>query len=200
VCGAGGLRVLPDGGRPGGRARVWREAAAITEDEGGRDSSRHAAARGALTTAMTREQFEALANQAFLAIPRRFRSRMRNVAVVVEDEPDRELLREMEIEPPDTLFGLYQGVPLTERGWDYGNRMPDRIVIYQRPIEQACEGDEEQVLEEVCATIIHEAGHYFGLSEDEIEAIEERWWNGDELDGDDAAALPEPPHRRGKPR
>ena len=69
----------------------------------------------------------------------------------------------MEIHPPDTLFGLYQGVPLTERSWDYGNRMPDRIVIYQRPIEQACQGDADAVFEEVCATIIHEAGHYFGL-------------------------------------
>ena len=96
----------------------------------------------------------------------------------------------MEIHPPDTLFGLYQGVPLTERGWDYGNRMPDRIVIYQRPIEQACEGDADAVFEEVCATIIHEAGHYFGLSEEEIEAIEERWWNGDEFEGDDAPAVP----------
>jgi predicted Zn-dependent protease with MMP-like domain len=143
---------------------------------------------------MTREAFEALANDAFLAIPRRFRSRMRNVAIVVEDAPDRDLLREMGIEPPDTLFGLYQGVPLTERGWDYGNRMPDRIVIYQRPIEQACEGDADAVFEEVCATIIHEAGHYFGLSEEEIQAIEERWWNGDEFEGDDGPAVPESPH------
>jgi predicted Zn-dependent protease with MMP-like domain len=149
---------------------------------------------------MTREAFEALANEAFLAIPRRFRSRMRNVAIVVEDAPDRDLLREMEIHPPHTLFGLYQGVPLTDRSWDYGNRMPDRIVIYQRPIEQACDGDPDAVFEEVCATIIHEAGHYFGLSEEEIEAIEERWWNGDEFDGDDAAAAPESPHLRRKPR
>ena len=52
----------------------------------------------------------------------------------------------------------------------------------------------------MCATIIHEAGHYFGLSEDEIEAIEERWWNGDDLEGDDAPVLPEQPPERGKPR
>jgi len=148
---------------------------------------------------MTRAAFEALAAKAFLAIPRRFRSRMQNVAIVVEDEPDRDLLREMDIEPPDTLFGLYHGIPLTERGWDYGNRMPDRIVIYQRPIEQACEGDEEAVFEEVCATIIHEAGHYFGLSEEEIEAIEERWWNGDELESTDGPSAAEAPDPRRKP-
>jgi predicted Zn-dependent protease with MMP-like domain len=147
---------------------------------------------------MRREAFEALANQAFRAIPRRFRSRMRNVAIVVEDEPDPELLREMDIEPPDTLFGLYQGVPLTQRGWDYGNRMPDRIVIFQRPIEEACEGDGDAVFEEVCATIIHEAGHYFGLSEEEIGAIEERWWNGDELEGDESPPPSDAPQQRGK--
>jgi predicted Zn-dependent protease with MMP-like domain len=148
---------------------------------------------------MIRDAFEALVAKAFHAIPRRFRSRMQNVAIVVEDEPDRDLLRDMDIEPPDMLFGLYQGVPLTERGWDYGNRMPDRIVIYQRPIEQACEGDEEAVFEEVCATIIHEAGHYFGLSEDEIEAIEERWWNGDELESTDGPSVSERPDPRRKP-
>jgi predicted Zn-dependent protease with MMP-like domain len=150
---------------------------------------------------MKRRRFEALANEAFLAIPKPFRARMRNLAVVVEDEPEAELLREMDIEPPDTLFGLYQGVPLTERRWDYGNRLPDRIVIYQRPIEDACGHDEDAIFEEVCATIIHEAGHYFGLSEEEIEAIEERWWNGDDLEGEDAPVLPpEPEPDRGKPR
>jgi predicted Zn-dependent protease with MMP-like domain len=148
---------------------------------------------------MTRDAFEALAAKAFRAIPRRFRSRMHNVAIVIEDEPDRDLLRDMDIEPPDTLFGLYQGVPLTERGWDYGNRMPDRIVIYQRPIEAACGGDHEAVFEEVCATNIHEAGHYFGLSEEEIEAIEERWWNGDELESADGPSAPEAPDPRAKP-
>ena len=150
---------------------------------------------------MKRRRFEALANEAFLAIPKRFRARMRNLAVVVEDEPEPELLREMGIEPPDTLFGLYQGVPLTERRWDDGNRLPDRIVIYQRSIEDACGDDEDAIFEEVCATIIHEAGHYFGLSEEEIEAIEERWWNGDDLEGEDAPVLPPEPERdREKPR
>ena len=58
---------------------------------------------------------------------------MTNVAVVVEDEPSADLLEEMEVEPGDTLFGLYQGTPLTERSWGYGNTLPDRISIYQRP-------------------------------------------------------------------
>jgi predicted Zn-dependent protease with MMP-like domain len=129
---------------------------------------------------MNHRQFEALVREAVRSIPKRFRDRLQNVAVVVEDEPEPALLDEMGIVPPDTLFGLYQGTPLTERTWDYGNRLPDKISIYKRPIEEACEGDEDAIFEEVCATIIHEAGHYFGLSEDEIEAIEERWWNGDD--------------------
>lgn len=129
---------------------------------------------------MTRREFEALVREAVRSIPKRFRDRLQNVAVVVEDEPDAALLRDMGLEPPDTLFGLYQGTPLTERTWDYGNRLPDKISIFKGPIEDACEGDEDAIFEEVCATIIHEAGHYFGLSEDEIDAIEERWWNGDD--------------------
>jgi predicted Zn-dependent protease with MMP-like domain len=129
---------------------------------------------------MTRRQFEGLVREAVRSIPRRFRDRLQNVAIVVEDEPGPALLDEMGIEPPDTLFGLYQGTPLTERTWDYGNRLPDRILVFKQPIEDACEGDEDAIFEEICATIIHEAGHYFGLSEEEIEAIEERWWNGDD--------------------
>ena len=82
---------------------------------------------------MTRERFERLVEDALKEIPKRFRKEMRNVAVVVEDEPPPELLDEMEIEPGDTLFGLYQGTPLPERGWAFGNNLPDRISIYQRP-------------------------------------------------------------------
>jgi predicted Zn-dependent protease with MMP-like domain len=131
---------------------------------------------------MTRAAFEAMAAEALQSIPKSFRRRLENVALIVDDEPSVELLAAMDIEAPDTLFGLYQGTPLTERSWSFGNALPDRITIFQRPIEEACDGDEDAVFEEVCATIIHEAGHYFGLSEDEIEAIEERWWNGDDLD------------------
>ena len=79
----------------------------------------------------------------------------------------------MEVEPDDTLFGLYQGVPLTERGWGYRNAMPDRITLFQGPIEDACD-DEDDVVVAVGETLIHELGHYFGMSEEEIEEIERR--------------------------
>lgn len=133
---------------------------------------------------MTRREFERLVVEAMALIPKRFRREMRNIAVVVEDEPDAALLEEMEIEPPDTLYGLYQGTPLTERTWAYGNTLPDRITIFQRPIEEDCE-DEDEMRAVIGETLIHEVGHYFGLSEEEIEEIEEKYWRGETLGADE---------------
>jgi predicted Zn-dependent protease with MMP-like domain len=124
---------------------------------------------------MTRERFTALVEDVLRDIPQRFRDAMKNVAVVVEDEPSSELLEELDMDPDDTLFGLYQGTPLTERAFSYGNTLPDRISIYQLPIEDACEDDDDVRLC-VAETVIHEFGHYFGLSEEEIQDIEEKYW------------------------
>jgi predicted Zn-dependent protease with MMP-like domain len=133
---------------------------------------------------MTRGQFERLVVEAITLIPRRFREQMKNLALVVEDEPDADLLEEMEIEPPDSLYGLYQGTPLPERSWGFGNELPDRITLFQRPIEEDCE-DEDEVRAVIGETLIHEVGHYFGLSEEEIEEIEARYWRGETLGSDD---------------
>ena len=127
---------------------------------------------------MHRKRFERLVEEAIATVPRRFRAAIENLAVIVEDRPWPELLDEMGIEPPDTLFGLYQGTPLTDRAWAQGNVEPDRISIYQGPIEDACETDEE-IVATIAETVIHEFGHYFGLSEEEIEDIEERYWRGE---------------------
>jgi predicted Zn-dependent protease with MMP-like domain len=139
---------------------------------------------------MTRERFRVLVEEAIGTIPRRFAREVRNLAVVIEDEPGPGVLEEMEIEPPDTLLGLYQGVPLTERTWGYGNALPDRITLFQRPIEEECEDDEDEIVVAIGETLIHELGHYFGLSEDEIMEIEERYWRGevDAADDDDTGA------------
>ena len=109
---------------------------------------------------------------------------MQNIAIVVEDEPSPAVLAEMGIEPPDTLLGLYQGVPLTERSWGYGNALPDRVLIFQGPHERAAE-DEDDLVVAIGETLIHEIGHYFGMSEEQIEEIEERYWRGE--DDDDRA-------------
>jgi predicted Zn-dependent protease with MMP-like domain len=130
---------------------------------------------------VTRDDFKGLVEAALADIPPRFRREMQNIAIVVEDEPSPEILQEMEIEPPDSLYGLYQGTPLTERGWGHGNVLPDRITLYQRPIEEDSE-DREDAIVCIAETLIHEIGHYFGLSEEEIEEIEEKYWRGEDLD------------------
>ena len=125
---------------------------------------------------MNRTEFEQLVADALASIPRRFRRALSNIVIVVEDEPSPQLLQEMEIEPPDTLFGLYQGTPLTERHWGYGNTLPDRILLFQGPLERDSE-DEEDLVVAIGETLIHEIGHYFGLSEEEIEDIEDNYWH-----------------------
>jgi predicted Zn-dependent protease with MMP-like domain len=130
---------------------------------------------------MTRERFTELVEEALREIPARFRREVRNVAVVVEHEPSPDVLADIEAEEDETLFGLYQGTPLPDRGWGYGNALPDRISIYQGPIEEACEDDDE-IRDCIAETVIHEFGHYFGMSEEEIEEIEEKFWRGESLD------------------
>jgi predicted Zn-dependent protease with MMP-like domain len=122
-----------------------------------------------------RDRFERHVADALASIPRRFRDALRNIAIVVEEEPDPALLDEMGIEPPDTLLGLYQGTPLTERHWGHGNALPDRVIIFQGPHERDA-GDEDDLIIAIGETLIHEIGHYFGMSEEEIEAIEENYW------------------------
>jgi predicted Zn-dependent protease with MMP-like domain len=124
-----------------------------------------------------REAFDRLVADALRSIPLRFRQAMANLVIVVEDEPSRALLRQMEIEPPDTLLGLYQGTPLTERSWGHGNALPDRILLFQGPHERTA-NDEDDLIVAIGETLIHEIGHYFGLSEEEIAAIEEQYWRG----------------------
>ena len=133
---------------------------------------------------MTRERFQRLVVEAVALIPKRFRHEMKNLALVVEDQPAPELLAEMEVEPGDTLYGLYQGTPLPERTWGYGNNLPDKITIFQLPIEEDCD-DEDEVRAVIGETLIHEVGHYFGMSEEEIEHIEERYWRGETLGPDE---------------
>ena len=121
---------------------------------------------------MTHAEFEALVERALRKLPRQFKDKITNVAVVVEDWADDETLQELGIEPPDTLYGLYRGTDLTRRDSFYGNVLPDTIHIYQGPIEEDC-ADPEEMAELVLDTVIHEIGHYFGLDDDTMEGIEQ---------------------------
>ena len=121
---------------------------------------------------MTRRQFEAVVERALRRLPRAFKNRMENIVVVVEDWADEETLEEMGIEPPDTLYGLYRGVDLTHRDSTYGNVLSDTVTIYQGPIEEDCESEEE-MMEVIRDTVVHEIGHYFGLDDETMHRIEE---------------------------
>ena len=107
-------------------------------------------------------------------IPEEFRKKVENLAFIVEDEPSEEVRRREDLGPHDTLFGLYTGIPLDERGSFYGTGivMPDTITIYQNPIEEEANGDPALRRTIVFDTVWHEVGHYLGLDEEEIRARE----------------------------
>ena len=121
---------------------------------------------------MNRRRFEALVEKALRKLPRRFKEKIANVAVVVEDRADDETLADVGLEPPDTLYGLYRGIDLTRRDSGYGNVLPDTITIYQGPIEEDC-ADEAEMADLIRETVIHEVGHYFGLDDETMERIED---------------------------
>ncbi len=113
------------------------------------------------------QRFESLVAEALDGLPREFAEAVENVMVTVEEEPREEDLRALGLDPEeDTLFGLYHGVSLPERGLDYIS-LPDRIVIYRRPILEACDSPGE-IVDEIRQTVLHELGHYFGLTEEDM--------------------------------
>jgi predicted Zn-dependent protease with MMP-like domain len=129
---------------------------------------------------VSREQFKKLVDEALASIPEHFRDAMQNMAIVIEDEPTVAQLVGAGLDPrQDTLLGLYEGIPLTERGWAHGNVLPDKITLFQGPIEAESDSEDDTVVA-IGETLIHEIGHYFGLSEEEIEAIEDEYWRGGE--------------------
>ncbi len=124
---------------------------------------------------MTRDAFETYVDVAIRTIPGDFRQAIQNLAIVVEDEPSPELLDDVGVKPPGTLLGLYQGVPLPQRGWGSGNLLPDRITLFQGPIERTSRQD--GIERAIWETLVHEIGHYFGMSEAEIEEVETQYWH-----------------------
>jgi predicted Zn-dependent protease with MMP-like domain len=120
---------------------------------------------------MDRPSFEKIVTKSLQRLPGKFRKKLRNIVIDIEDQPPQSLLDDMGISS-GTLFGLYQGVPLPEREWNYGNALPDRIVIYQKVIERAGSSDLE-IEEIVLDTVVHEIGHYFGFDDDALHSIED---------------------------
>jgi predicted Zn-dependent protease with MMP-like domain len=119
----------------------------------------------------TRRHFEQLAEKALATLPEEFRRLMKNVSIVVEDYPSREDALSVGV-PRDELLGLFAGAAHGETdGFFDLPTLPDRIVLYQKNIEAVC-SSEGELVEEIRATIVHEVGHYFGLSEEDLERYE----------------------------
>lgn len=119
---------------------------------------------------LSRRKFEALVLKALESIPDLIRDRMQNVDVVIEDWPTDEQLVALGMEPDELLFGLYEGTPLIERGITVDPLLPDKITIFQGPLEDACETDRE-IEEEIRKTVVHEVAHHFGVDESTLKEL-----------------------------
>ncbi|MDD5127220.1 MAG: metallopeptidase family protein [Dehalococcoidales bacterium] len=122
---------------------------------------------------MNRARFEELVARAVEALPEEFCARLDNIDVVVEDKPAVRQLRREGVPRGETLLGLYEGVPLTERGSYYGLVVPDKITIFQQPIEEFCRSDDE-IVAEVGRVVRHEIAHHFGISDERLDELEGR--------------------------
>lgn len=129
---------------------------------------------------MERDAFEKLVQEGFLLIPEKFRERIRNVALLIEDEPSDEVRQQEGLAEDETLLGLYQGIPNTARGDSYGigPTLPDTITLFQLPIEEAAREDAEDIRKVIAETIWHEYAHYFGMDEEAVRSREGDRTNG----------------------
>jgi len=121
---------------------------------------------------LTRREFEEVVASALKRLPKYLKNKMENIDVVVEDHAPQNLLLEMGLRSPSELLGLYQGVPLDRRGFYYGNVLPDKITLFQIPIELICKTREE-VEGKIQEVVIHEVGHYFGLDDKKLRELED---------------------------
>jgi predicted Zn-dependent protease with MMP-like domain len=120
---------------------------------------------------MRRHEFEKLVLEALAKLPAEFQEHVQNLDIVVKWRPSLAERREAGSSHGDALFGLYLGVPLSERGAYYNMALPDKIVIYQETHERLCSGREE-IVEEVRKTVLHELGHYMGIDEERLEELD----------------------------
>ena len=118
---------------------------------------------------MPRDEFNRLVAEALDSLPAEFRRRIENVAVLVEDRPAQEPPSEPG-QPRRLLLGLFHGTPQTHKSVFQLQAGPDYVVLYQKNIEAVCRSNEE-VREQICRTIIHEFGHYFGMTEEQLEDV-----------------------------
>ena len=121
-------------------------------------------------TSISREQFQNLVLQALSDLPGDVRHSLQNVDVVVDDVASMSQIVGTGIENAMNLLGLYEGIPLTER-YGYDMVLPDKVTLFQKPIESICD-TEEEVAEEISKTLIHEIAHHFGLDDEHLDRLE----------------------------
>jgi predicted Zn-dependent protease with MMP-like domain len=115
---------------------------------------------------LSRAQFEKLVEEGLALVPAEFRRLIDNVEITIEDEPTAEVLDDLGVPEDETLFGLYEGTPLTERTGESAT-FPDRIIIYRRPLLDEFT-DPATIRREVARTVIHEVAHHFGIADDRL--------------------------------
>ena len=120
---------------------------------------------------MNRAEFEQLVSKAISALPDEFAVKMENIDVVVQDWPTADQLHWLGLRHGQMLLGLYEGVPLTKRGQHYGLVPPDKITIFQKPIEAKCGQRDVEIAAEITRVVKHEIAHHFGLDEDRLREI-----------------------------
>ena len=124
--------------------------------------------------APTAEEIEAIARAALVRLPAQFTAHLADIVLLVEDFADDDVLAELGIEDAFALTGVYEGVPLTERSIDHTGTMPDRIRLFRSPIlDEWIASDGESLEHLVAHVVVHEIGHHFGLSDEDMHALEE---------------------------
>ena len=119
------------------------------------------------------DEMEAIARQAMRSLPEPFASHLSDVVLLIEDFADDATLDAMGIEDPFDLTGLYEGIPLTERSVDQSGTLPDKVKLFRRPILDEWAGGEDSLEHLVAHVLVHEVGHHFGLSDEDMHALEE---------------------------
>lgn len=119
---------------------------------------------------MDRARFISLVHRALRDVPSPFREQLKQVDIVVKRRPSRNDLVEAELAPDESMYGLYRGIPLTERDGGYSMVAPDVIDIYQEPLEEDFP-EEAELIAEIRTTVLHELAHFFGIDDDRLHAL-----------------------------
>ncbi|MFH0939486.1 MAG: metallopeptidase family protein [Planctomycetota bacterium] len=120
---------------------------------------------------MTLKKFKKIARRAISDLPVKFHPHVNQLVIIVRDHPSKKLLRELEMLEDEDLFGLYEGVALTERHTDSASELPPTIILFYKPLLNACE-TEAELTREIQTTVLHEIGHFFGLDEDQLAELD----------------------------